>query len=91
VALQHLLVAADRYGLDRLKAICEGKLCLRIDVQTVATTLALAEQHNSVQLKHACLGYLSSLDVLRVVKETDGFKHLAASCPSIAMDILDKL
>uniref|UniRef100_A0ACD5WI43 Uncharacterized protein n=1 Tax=Avena sativa TaxID=4498 RepID=A0ACD5WI43_AVESA len=85
-ALQHLLVAADRYGLDRLKAICEGKLCQRIDVQTVATTLALAEQHHFVQLKNACLGYLSSQDVLRVVKQTDGFKHLAASCPSIMMD-----
>ncbi|CAM0870905.1 unnamed protein product [Alopecurus aequalis] len=91
VLSQHLLVAADRYGLDRLKAICEGKLCHRIDVQTVATTLALAEQHHSVQLKSACLRYLSSLDVLRAVKKTDGFRHLAASCPSIAMDILDKM
>jgi speckle-type POZ protein len=86
-----MLVAADRYGLDRLKASCERKLCQTIDVQTVATTLALAEQHNSVQLKNACLQYFSSLDVLRVVKETDGFRHLAASCPSIGMDILDKL
>ena len=86
------MVAADRYGLDRLKAICEGKLCQRIDVRTVATTLALAEQHHSMQLKNACLGYLSSRDVLhQVVKETDGFKHLAASCPSIMIDILDKL
>jgi speckle-type POZ protein len=90
-ALQHLLVAADRYGLDRLKAICEGKLCRKIDVQTVATTLALAEQHHSMQLKNTCLGYLSSRDVLRVVKETDGFKHLAASCPSVMMEIVDKL
>lgn len=55
VALQHLLVAADRYGLDRLKAIGEGKLCQRIDVQTVATTLALAEQHHTVHLKKACV------------------------------------
>jgi speckle-type POZ protein len=86
-----MLVAADRYGLDRLKAICEGNLCQRIDVQTVATTLALAEQHHSVQLKNACLGYLSSRDVLRVVVETDGFKHLAVSCPSIMIEIFDKL
>ncbi|KAM0879964.1 hypothetical protein ACQ4PT_033891 [Festuca glaucescens] len=90
-ALQQLLVAADRYGMDRLKAICEGKLCQRIDVQTVATTLALADQHHTTQLKNACLGYLTLHDVLRVVKETDGFKHLRASCPSIIMDILDKI
>ncbi|KAM0926532.1 hypothetical protein ACQ4PT_003574 [Festuca glaucescens] len=90
-ALQHLLVAADRYGLDRLKAICEGKLCQRINVKTVATTLALAEQHHFVQLKNACLGYLSSQEVLRAVKETDGFKHLAKSCPLIMMDIMEKV
>ncbi|KQK24013.1 hypothetical protein BRADI_1g77537v3 [Brachypodium distachyon] len=90
-ALQHQLVAADRYGLDRLKAMCEGKLCQSIDVQTVAITLALAEQHNSVQLKNACLGYLCLQDVLRVVKETDGFKHLITSCPWIMMDILEKV
>ncbi|VAI11073.1 unnamed protein product [Triticum turgidum subsp. durum] len=91
VALQHLLVAADRYGLERLKAICEEKLCQKFDVQTVATTLALAEQHHSLQLKKACLGYLSLQDVLRAVKKTDGFKHLTTSCPSIMMDILDKV
>jgi speckle-type POZ protein len=89
--LQHLLVAADRYGLDRLKAICEGMLSERIDVQTVGTTLALAEQHHCVQLKNACIGYLSSQDVLRVAKDTDGFKHLIMSCPLIMMDILEKV
>ncbi|XP_020185805.1 BTB/POZ and MATH domain-containing protein 2-like [Aegilops tauschii subsp. strangulata] len=91
VALQHLFVAADRYGLDRLKAICEGKLCQRIDVQTVAITLTLAEQHDAVHLKNACLRFLSSQGVLRAVKETDGFRHLTTSCPSIMMDILDKV
>ncbi|KAF7062823.1 hypothetical protein CFC21_069384 [Triticum aestivum] len=91
VALQHLLVAADRYGLDRLNAICEEKLCQKIDVQTVATTLALAEQHHTVQLKNACLQYLSLQDVLQAVKKTDGFKHLTTSCPSIMMEILDKV
>jgi len=43
---QHLLVAADRYGLHRLKLICEARLCGGIDVGTAATTLALAEQHD---------------------------------------------
>ncbi|XP_044328863.1 BTB/POZ and MATH domain-containing protein 1-like [Triticum aestivum] len=43
--LQQLLVAADRFRLDRLKVLCARKLCESIDVQTVATTLVLAEKH----------------------------------------------
>ena len=86
-ATQNLLVAADRYGVVRLKTMCEEKLCLSIGVQTVATTLALADQHNCVQLKDACIGFLSSGAVRRAVKETDGFKHLATSCPSLMMEI----
>ena len=37
---QHLLVAADRYDLTRLRAICESRLCDMVDVETAATTLA---------------------------------------------------
>ncbi|VAH36852.1 unnamed protein product [Triticum turgidum subsp. durum] len=88
--MQHLLVAADRYGVDRLMAICEGKLRRSIGVQTVATTLALAEQHHCVHLKRACLEFLSSRDVRQGVKETDGFKHLVTSCPSVILEIFDK-
>ena len=58
VAMQHLLVAADRYGLDRLRLMCEEKLCSWLDVQSVATTLALTEQHQCVQLRDICLRFI---------------------------------
>ena len=89
--MQHLLVAADRYGLDRLRALCEAKLCQGIDVQTVATTLALAEQHNCDQLKDACLRFIASRDVLSAIMETDGFRHLKESCPLILEAISEKI
>ncbi|CAN6250220.1 unnamed protein product [Urochloa humidicola] len=89
--MQHLLVAADRYGVDRLRLMCEAKLCQGIDVETVATTLALAEQHHCTQLKDACLGFIATRNVLGVVMKTDGFKHLITSCPLIMMDILEKV
>ena len=76
VAMQHMLVAADRYGLDRLRLLCEAKLCHDIDVPTVATTLALAEQDHCPHLRGACIGFIASRDVLGAVMETDGFKHL---------------
>lgn len=42
---QHLLVAADRYDLERLKRNCEDVLGSFVDTDTVATTLVIAEQH----------------------------------------------
>ena len=56
---QHLLAAADRYGLERLRLLCEASLCEHVAVNTVATTLALAEQHHCFQLKSVCLKFVS--------------------------------
>jgi speckle-type POZ protein len=89
--LQHLLVAADRYGVEKLRVICEGKLCESIDVETVATTLVLAEQHRFKDLQEACLEFMTSRKVLRAVMETDGFKHLVATCPLLMKEILEKV
>ncbi|XP_037480747.1 BTB/POZ and MATH domain-containing protein 3-like [Triticum dicoccoides] len=91
VPLEHLFVAADWYGLDRLATMCEQRLCNSIDVHTFATTLALAEQHQCVQLKQACLRFMSSHDVLSDIQETDGFKHLISSCPSVVGGIINNI
>lgn len=60
IMLQHLLAAADRYGLDRLKQLCEARLCDEVSVDTVATTLSLAEQHHCLQLKAICLKFAAT-------------------------------
>ncbi|KAG6418752.1 hypothetical protein SASPL_120957 [Salvia splendens] len=36
---QHLLAAADRYGLDRLRLLCEAKLCEDVAINTVANNI----------------------------------------------------
>lgn len=56
---QHLLAAADRYGLERLRLLCEAILCEHVAINTVATTLALAEQHHCFQLKSVCLKFVA--------------------------------
>ena len=56
---QHLLAAADRYGLERLRLMCEASLCEHVAINTVATTLALAEQHHCFQLKSVCLKFVA--------------------------------
>ncbi|CAD6213763.1 unnamed protein product [Miscanthus lutarioriparius] len=87
---QHLLVAADRYNLERLKLICEDKLCKYIDTCSAATILALAEKHNCHGLKDACFAFLSSAKNLDAVMETDGFDYLTVSCPSVLKQLLSK-
>lgn len=62
---QHLLAAADRYGLDRLRLLCEANLCEDVAINTVATTLALAEQHHCFQLKSVCLKFVALPENLR--------------------------
>jgi speckle-type POZ protein len=62
---QHLLAAADRYALERLRLICEASLCEDVAINTVATTLALAEQHHCFQLKAVCLKFIATSENLR--------------------------
>ncbi|CAN6288189.1 unnamed protein product [Urochloa humidicola] len=88
---QHLLEAADRFDLQRLKLICEERLCKHIDVSTVATTLALADQHHCQGLKKACFEFLKSPKMLDEVMATDGFQHLAKSSPSALFELMSKL
>jgi speckle-type POZ protein len=91
VMCQHLLVAADRYDMQRLKLICEEILCEYLDVRTVATILALADQHNCDGLKKACFDFLSSPAHRRAVVATDGFQHLYKSCPSLVTELIAML
>ncbi|KAF8746775.1 hypothetical protein HU200_013322 [Digitaria exilis] len=90
VMAQHLLVAADRYGLDRLKVICEQRLTVGIDIKTAASTLALAEQHNCAGLKGKCIEFIagSSPESLDAILNTEGYRHLEASSPSVLTELL---
>uniref|UniRef100_A0A0E0M7V0 BTB domain-containing protein n=1 Tax=Oryza punctata TaxID=4537 RepID=A0A0E0M7V0_ORYPU len=88
---QHLLVAADRYGMERLKLVCEDKLYEHIDASTVATILALAEQHHCDGLRNACFDFLSSPENLKAAMAGDGFEHLSRSCPSLMTELVAML
>ncbi|TKW01763.1 hypothetical protein SEVIR_8G200200v4 [Setaria viridis] len=86
-----LLVAADRYGLERMKLICQEKLCRRIRADSVARMLALADRHHCPGLKEACFDFLSSSTNLEEFIETDGFEELTDTCPAVLKGLLDKL
>ncbi|KAK1612809.1 hypothetical protein QYE76_036482 [Lolium multiflorum] len=91
VMWQHLLIAADRYDLLRLRLICEEKLCEYLDVSAVPTILALAEQHSCRGLKERCLAFLNSPANLQKVTAIGGLDSLATCCPSVLKDLIAKL
>ncbi|RLN12129.1 hypothetical protein C2845_PM09G21080 [Panicum miliaceum] len=83
---QHLLVAADRYGIDRLKLVCEDRLYDGVNVETAAATLALAEQHGRSHPKARCVELIAAN--LEAAMATEGYSHLMATCPSVMNDLL---
>lgn len=52
-----LLAAADRYGLERLRLMCESHLCKNLSVRSVAQVLSFADQHHAAELKAVCLRF----------------------------------
>ena len=83
----HLLVAADKYNIERLKLICEESLCNLIDTDIAATTLALAEQHGFHRIKEACFEFLASPSNLEAMVASDCYEHLKDSCPSVLKEL----
>ncbi|XP_034570021.1 BTB/POZ and MATH domain-containing protein 2 [Setaria viridis] len=90
VMAQHLLVAADRYDMQRLASMCEFALCLFIDTSVVVSTLVLAEQHGCRRLKEACFKFLKDSGKYKEVLMGDDFEHLANSCPSLVDELCEK-
>ncbi|GJN25577.1 hypothetical protein PR202_gb13422 [Eleusine coracana subsp. coracana] len=88
VMAQHLLVAADKYNMDRLKLICADTLSKCVDTSLVATTLVLAEQHGCHGLKEACFKFLKSPVNMTATMAGDGFQHLKRSFPNLVEELL---
>ncbi|CAN1171073.1 BTB/POZ and MATH domain-containing protein 4 [Linum perenne] len=81
-----LLAAADRYGLDRLRLMCESHLCKDISVDSVATILALADSYHATELKAVCLKFAA--ENLSAVMRSDGFEYLKDSHPNLQSELL---
>jgi speckle-type POZ protein len=90
--LQHLLAAADRFALDRLKLLCASKLWDNVSVDTVATALMWAETYNCPELKKKCIDFFGEGKNFKTkALLTDGFVQLAQKFPSILDELRDKV
>lgn len=85
---RRLLVAADKYSLERLKLICEYSLCDHVKTGSVATLLELAYRYRCSRLKKACFEFVRSSKVLIDVTKTEEFKSLAQSVPAVTKELV---
>ncbi|CAL5011154.1 unnamed protein product [Urochloa decumbens] len=88
--IRHLLLAADRYKVKRLKLTCEDSLCNSLSEDSVATALAFAEEHSLCNLKEACIEFIAYSNRLHEVVASQGYKHLKRSRPSVLLEALEK-
>jgi speckle-type POZ protein len=87
-----LLFAADRYVMDRLKLLCASLLVEYLHADTVAATLALADHHNFEKLKDICIEFMpSSAGEMDAIVATEGYANLKRICPSVLVDVLEKI
>ncbi|RLN03427.1 hypothetical protein C2845_PM13G07000 [Panicum miliaceum] len=87
---KHMLVAADRYGMERMKLMCESILCNRLSVETVAATLVLADQHHCSKLKDACIRFIDSSNRIDDVAASQGYENLKRACPVLTAELWEK-
>nr|XP_019526175.1 speckle-type POZ protein-like [Aedes albopictus]XP_029729186.1 speckle-type POZ protein-like [Aedes albopictus] len=69
-----LLIAADKYELERLKALCERTLCIKVSVDTAVKYQALAKICNAVQLQRTVAEFIANN--IAAVQKTDDWKHM---------------
>ncbi|EGW07826.1 Speckle-type POZ protein [Cricetulus griseus] len=69
-----VLAAADKYGLERLKVMCEDALCRDLCVENAAHTLILADLHSAGQLKTKTLDFITAR--ASDVSETSSWKTM---------------
>ncbi|KAL6659076.1 hypothetical protein ACP70R_003116 [Stipagrostis hirtigluma subsp. patula] len=88
--VRHLLVAADRYAIERLTLMFQSILCENLHVRTIASTLALADQHQCDMLKDACIEFITCSNAMVALAATEGYKNLKRTCPTFVIEALEK-
>lgn len=88
--LQHLLVAADRFGVDKLRQACVEVMCAGVTKETVLPFFKLAEQHACLsKLKSKCLDFLDVAENFKEVGTTDEYLCLMNNYPSLKVEVRD--
>ena len=71
-----------------LRSIMNGCWVWCEQVESVATTLSLAEQNHAEELKRVCLEFVSRN--LQAVMLSEGYQHMVNSCPQLQVGFISQ-
>ena len=86
---ENLLIAADKYGLEDLKFMCERELWNNLTVENAAQILILSDIHSADKLKNKAISFINKNSTEVIV--TAGWKDMAESHPKLIVEIYVKL
>ena len=83
-----LFEAAEKFGVNRLKLICEQQMLSSITVENAASIFYAADQHSAMGLKDKCLTFI--LDNFEAVSKTSNFEKMARSNVELVLQVLKR-
>eukprot|EP01137_Pigoraptor_chileana_P018664 Opistho-2@78522 len=84
-----LLLLADKYGIEGLRATCESLLLPRIEIANVCMLCDIADRGNAARLRSRCVTFI--VQRLQVVLATEGFSKIYQNNASLVMEILRRV
>ncbi|CAL1129025.1 unnamed protein product [Cladocopium goreaui] len=83
-----LFVAADQFGIERLKRLCEKKILVSINIDSAATILQAANMHIANDLRQSCMDFI--LRNFDAVSKTPAFEEMGRSNVELVFEILKR-
>ena len=81
-----LFEAADIFGINRLKLMCEQTMISNIDIENAATIFHASDMHNAVSLRERAMNFI--LHSFDEVSKTSGFEYLARANVELVLEII---
>ncbi|KAF1777748.1 Kelch-type beta propeller [Phytophthora cactorum] len=83
-----LFVTADRYGVERLKRICESKMLGSLCIENAASIFHAADLHNATVLRDQCVTFM--LHNFDAVTKTDSFEEMGRTNVELVFELLKR-
>ncbi len=86
--IEDVIIAANKYQIIRLKALCEGQLLRYINIENAAHLLAFANQYCALKFKDYLVEFIaSSIEQCKRVMETTGWQEVRDQGSSLVEEV----